>query len=219
MKSEENEATVDIELAIVGKPHPDMGTISKEELEKLCKPVVPIDTVGQRLSTDISSGLSEAEAHRRLVLYGSNELTKESKMPLWLLFLSQFANLILIILLTAAVVSIIVGELVEGIAVIIIVLITATMGTYTEYSSGNALEALAQLTDPHTHVYRGGKLEIVRTPELVPGDVVQLSPGDLVRSFQLILRYLILTSDSRRCESDRGTKCESERNGVDWRVH
>lgn len=189
---------VDIELAAFkGKSHPEVGSISLEELKSLCSPEIGIESVEQRLGTDISTGLTTGEAQRRLALYGSNELSKETKMPLWLLFLSQFANLILIILLAAAVVSIIVGELVEGVAVIIIVLITAIMGTYTEYSSGNALEALAQLTDPHTHVLRGGKLETVRTPELVPGDIVQLSPGDLVSYIIVNYALFYVSSGSR----------------------
>jgi magnesium-transporting ATPase (P-type) len=168
--------------APVFEGHPVNGIISKDELEYLCKPNISIPNVLQRLSTEVSSGLEGAEANRRLALYGSNELMKQKKIPLWLLFLSQFANLIIIILLTAAVVSIIVGELVEGVAVIVIVLITATMATYTEHSSSNALEALAQLTDPHSHVYRDGRVQVIRTCELVPGDIVQLSPGDLVRA-------------------------------------
>jgi P-type Ca2+ transporter type 2C len=171
--------TRDVELAFLSDPSGPGWT--QKELQNFCQPSIQVETVIEKLRTDISMGLSTVEAHRRLDHYGTNELSKQTKMPLWLLFLSQFTNLILIILVIAAIVSIVVGELVEGLAVIIIVIITALMGTYTEYSSGNALEALAQLTDPHTNVYRDGKLEHIRTPELVPGDIVQLSPGDLVR--------------------------------------
>ena len=184
----------DVESSVTG--HPPNDTITKEELERLCKPGVPVATVLQRLSTDGVAGLNAAEADRRLELYGSNELLKQRKIPLWMLFLSQFANLILIILLAAAVVSVIMGELVEGVAVVIIVLITAIMATYTEHSSSNALEALAQLTDPHSHVYRQGKLEVIRTPELVPGDIVQLSPGDLVSNYYYYCYGMVIVPTS-----------------------
>lgn len=102
--------------------HPEGAAISKEELIELCQPALTHTDVLKRLSTDAVNGLTTEEAEKRLLVYGNNELMKQSKMPLWLLFISQFANLIIMILLTAAVVSIIVGELVEGIAVIIIVL-------------------------------------------------------------------------------------------------
>ena len=154
--------------------------INNDELENLCNPDVPIGDAIKVLKSNVTLGLSTEEAAKRLNDYGLNELEKKGRMPLYLLFLSQFANLIIIILMVAAVVSIIVGELVEGVAVVVIIIITVSLSTATEYSSGNALEALAQLTDPHTHVYRDGSLQVIRTPEVVPGDIIELSPGDLV---------------------------------------
>ena len=174
-----------------------------EELHNLCDSQITFDDIARTLSTNFKTGLSTAEAARRLEAYGFNQLEKKGKMPFFLLFLSQFANLIIIILIVAAIVSIIVGELVEGIAVIVIILITVCLSTATEYSSGNALEALAQLTDPHTHVYRDGELRKVRTPELVPGDIIELSPGDLVPADARVLEghsvkvnEMILTGES-----------------------
>ncbi|CAN0415290.1 unnamed protein product, partial [Ectocarpus fasciculatus] len=135
--------------------------------------------------------------------YGENKLEQKGRMPFILLFLSQFVNMIIVILIVAATVSMIIGELVEGIAVIVIILLTVCLSTATEYSSGNALEALSQLTDPHTHVFRDGKLQKVRTPELVPGDIIELSPGDLVPADTRILQShsakvneMILTGES-----------------------
>ena len=151
-----------------------------EELRTLCDPEMNIIEAFQTLNTNSETGLTITEAARRLESYGLNELEKEGRMPLIVLFLTQFLNFIVIILLVAAVVSIVVGEWVEGIAVVVIILITVTLSTVSEYSSGNALEALAQLTDPHTHVIRDGKLQVIRTPELVPGDIIELKPGDLV---------------------------------------
>ena len=151
-----------------------------EELCGLCDPEVSLEEVLEKLKTCSDAGLTEHEATRRLNAYGVNELEKKGRMPLILLFLSQFLNLIVIILLIAAIISIVVGEYVEGIAVIVIILITVSLSTISEYSSGNALDALAKLTDPHTHVVRHGELQVIRTPELVPGDIIELKPGDLV---------------------------------------
>lgn len=178
-------------------------TISPDRLHEFSDPDVSIESVVSQLSSHADSGLSTAEAGRRLGLYGVNELEKKGKMPFLVLFLSQFANLIIVILIIAAIVSIIVGELVEGVAVIVIILITVCLSTFTEYSSGNALDALAQLTDPHTHVYRNGELRKIRTPELVPGDIIELSPGDLVpadvriiKAYSAKVNEMILTGES-----------------------
>jgi magnesium-transporting ATPase (P-type) len=190
--------------SFTGSPGGDKGTpLTADHLQELCDPQVSIDDVALQLSSNLDAGLSTADADHRLKIYGVNELEKKGKMPLWVLFLSQFANLIIVILIVAAIVSIIVGELVEGVAVIVIILITVSLSTATEYSSGNALDALAQLTDPNTHVYRNGELKKIHTPELVPGDIIELSPGDLVPADVRILEAhsakvneMILTGES-----------------------
>jgi Ca2+-transporting ATPase len=179
------------------------AALSIDDLQELGAEQAPINEVLLRLGTNLDDGLSSAEAARRLALYGSNELEKKGRTPLILLFLSQFLNLLIVILIIAAVVSIIVGDIAEGIAVIVTILITVGLSTFSEYSSGNALEALSQLTDPHTHVFRDGKLSVIRTPEIVPGDIIQLSPGDLVPADARIIEAhsakvneMILTGES-----------------------
>lgn len=154
--------------------------LTTDQLQGFCDPRAAVNHVVKELRSNTEKGLTSAEAASRLLQYGPNQLEQKGRMPLFLLFLSQFINMIICILGIAATVSMIIGEFVEGIAVIVIILITVGMSTFTEYSSGNALEALSQLTDPHSHVIRDGKVQIVRTPELVPGDIVELSPGDLV---------------------------------------
>ena len=154
--------------------------LSKDEIGQLTDPKLSIEEVMTRLEVTEELGLSSAEAAARYLTYGENAITKEKKMPLWLLFLSQFLNFVILILLAAAIVSIVVGEHAEGGAVIAIVFITVAIATGSEYSSSNALEALAELSNPHAHVYRNGRLEVVSTPHLVPGDIVELSPGDLI---------------------------------------
>jgi Ca2+-transporting ATPase len=155
-------------------------TLNKDEIGLLTDPKLPIEEVLARLEVTEELGLSSAEAAARYLTYGENAITKEEKMPLWMLFLSQFLNFVILILLAAAIVSIVVGEHAEGGAVIAIVFITVAIATGSEYSSSNALEALAELSNPHAHVYRDGRLDVISTPHLVPGDIVELSPGDLI---------------------------------------
>ena len=178
-------------------------SLSKEELQGYSDPEYTIKAVVAELGSNVETGLSSVEAAQRLLAYGENKLEQKGRMPFILLFLSQFVNMIIVILIVAATVSMIIGELVEGIAVIVIILVTVCLSTATEYSSGNALEALSQLTDPHTHVVRDGKLQKVRTPELVPGDIIELSPGDLVpadtrilQSHSVKVNEMILTGES-----------------------
>lgn len=177
--------------------------LENEEAQMLCNPQVTLEEVALRMQCDLHKGLTAIEAEHRLDVYGLNELEKKKKMSIFVLFLSQFANSMIIILVVAAVVSIVVGEMVEGIAVMVIILITVSLSTLTEHSSGNALDALAQLTDPHTHVYRDGELRVIRTPELVPGDLLELSPGDLVpadirlvEAHSVKVNEMILTGES-----------------------
>jgi len=204
---------------LLRKKHPENEVISSEELNQYANSNIPYEDVIGALSTNISNGLTSDEVIRRLHLYGTNELTKPKRIPLWLLFLSQFVNIVIIILMIAAIVSILVGELVEGIAVFIIILITATVATYTEYSSGNALEALASLTDPHSHVYRNGQLEMISTCDIVPGDIIVLSPGDLVpadiriiESHHVKVNEMILTGESAEVKKSAHTTVEENEN-------
>ena len=119
-------------------------------------------------------GLSAEEARRRLERYGPNELVKEKKKPLYVLFLEQFKSFLIIILLIATAISIAIGELLDALVVIAIVVACAVLGFVEEYRSEKALEMLKKLAAPTALVLRDGEERVIPSREVVPGDIVIL---------------------------------------------
>lgn len=124
------------------------------------------------LDTDHHHGLSEEEARRRLEKYGYNELKKEEKTSSFTLFINQFKNILIIILLIAIVLSALVGEVVDAAIIGVIVIFCAVLGFVQEFRAEHALEALKKMLSPAITVLRGGKEEEVPSKELVPGDIL-----------------------------------------------
>lgn len=125
-------------------------------------------------------GLSVGEAAARLTQTGENRLIEGKKTNLAAMFFSQFKDVMILILAAATVISVLMGEGVEAIAIIIIVLLNATMGFVQEFRTEKTLEALKELSAPTAHVRRGGVQQIINARSLVPGDVIVLSAGDKI---------------------------------------
>ena len=134
-------------------------------------------------------GLSQEEAQTRLQQYGLNELKKEKKASSIKMFLEQFTDILMIILLIAVALSIgsyfiknmeDVGELYDAAVIVAIVLATAILGFVEEYRSEKAVEALKKMTAPTAMVVRGGKEIKISTSEIVPGDIILLYTGDKI---------------------------------------
>jgi len=130
-------------------------------------------------------GLPREEAERRLAQFGPNELAEKKKTPPWVLFLEQFKNFLIIILLVAAVISGVLALMGEGdiwdpILIVIIVFFAAGLGFVQEYRSGKAMEALKQMTAPTATVIRDGEEEEISARDLVPGDIILLQTGDRI---------------------------------------
>ena len=134
-------------------------------------------------------GLSQEEAQKRLQQYGLNELKKEKKASPIKMFLEQFTDILMIILLIAVALSISsyfiknmedVGELYDAAVIVAIVLATAILGFVEEYRSEKAVEALKKMTAPTAMVVRGGKEIKISTSEIVPGDIILLYTGDKI---------------------------------------
>lgn len=138
-----------------------------------------IEEIEKQLGTDTKKGLSEEEAKKRLLIYGLNEL-RVKKKPTYILFLEQFKNLLIIILLIATAISAVLGEVVEAVAIIIVVLVMGIMGFVQEYRAEKTLEALRKMATPITRVIRDGEEKEIPSSLLVPGDVVVLKAGDVV---------------------------------------
>jgi len=161
----------------------------------------PEETLKELNSSE--SGLSQAEAQKRLTEYGPNELRKEKRSSPIKLFLEQFTDILIIILLIATGLSIAVGELIDALVIIVIVLATAILGFVEEFRSEKAVEALKKMTAPTATVLRDGKEVKISTSQIVPGDVLLLYTGDkvpadarLIKSFNLKIDEASLTGES-----------------------
>lgn len=126
------------------------------------------------------AGLSKSEAKKRLEEHGPNELEEKKKIPAWLLFLKQFYDFMIIILMAAAIVSGVMGEITDAIIIFIIIIINAVVGFIQEYRAEKAMEALKKMTTSETQVIRDKKKETISSSDLVPGDIIEIEAGDVV---------------------------------------
>ena len=161
------------------------------------------DEVLKKLGVEPDKGLSSEEARRRLEKYGKNTLPEGKKKTFWDRLKEQLLDPMIILLIVASIISIFVGEIVDAIAIIVIVILNAIIGIYQEYKAESALEALKTLTTPHARVIRDGVVVVVRVDEIVPGDIVLLEAGDkvpadiyILDAFGLMVDESILTGES-----------------------
>lgn len=140
------------------------------------------------------NGLKESEAQERLK-HGRNELKEKKKTPEWVLFLGQFRNALVIILLLAAAVSALIGETLDAAVIIAIVMLNAVLGFFQERRAEKAMEALKKLSSKKAQVIRNGQARLIDSRELVPGDIVLLSVGDRVPADCRIVEALNLKAD------------------------
>ena len=158
-------------------------------------------TPGQVLSelgTTQSSGLSPREAQARLAKYGPNRLEGGKSEPLWLRFLDQMKDPMILVLLAAAALSLLSSggeDWIEAVIILVIVVVNACISISQENSAEKALEALQKMSAPLAKVVRGGKQIRLETDQLVPGDIIVLEAGDLVPADARILECANLKAD------------------------
>lgn len=125
-------------------------------------------------------GLTSEEAAIRLAKYGKNEIEEKEKKPAWYLFLNQFKDFMIVVLIIAAVISGIAGDLTDTIIILVIVLLNAVVGFIQEYRAEKAMDALKQMASLQAEVLRDGNSLKTDSALLVPGDVVLLEAGNAV---------------------------------------
>jgi Ca2+-transporting ATPase len=164
------------------------------------------DSLSQ-LGTNPETGLSADEAARRLAEHGPNALPKEQGATLLSIFVNQFKNLMVIILIAAAVISYFLGDIKDVIVIAVIAILNAVLGTYQEYQAEQALAALSAMQVPSVRVRRGGHVTSVSADALVPGDIVLLGEGDripadgrLIETANLQVEEAALTGESQPVE-------------------
>jgi Ca2+-transporting ATPase len=160
--------------------------------------------VVRRLASDARRGLTEAEASRRLVQFGPNRLVGvHGRRPLTIL-LAQFRSLIVLLLVAAAIIAFALGEVVEAVAVLVVIGLNALIGFSTEWSAERALKALRRQSVRVAHVVRDGVEREVPAAELVPGDVVIVAAGSripadgrVIEAARLQIEEAALTGESQ----------------------
>jgi len=140
-------------------------------------------------------GLSAAEAEARLEQYGPNELAASRKISPWLIFLRQFRNLLIVILIVATVVSFALGEHLDAWVILVIVLACAILGFVQEYRAERAAAALRKMAAPVAAVLREGREQVIPAREVAPGDLLVLHTGDKVAADARLLEAVNLMAD------------------------
>jgi Ca2+-transporting ATPase len=178
--------------------------------------VLSAEEASRQLATPLDTGLDTAEALRRLELYGRNEIAAAPRPTFLQLLLAQFNNFIILLLIGAAAVSGLLGEWIEAVAIMAIVVLNATLGVLQEQRAEQALAALKRLAAPEAQVLRSGSRRSVPGPELVPGDIVFIEAGNfvpadirLVEAVNLRLEEAALTGESVPVQKDAGIRLEA----------
>jgi Ca2+-transporting ATPase len=138
------------------------------------------------------TGLSTAEAERRQLEVGPNEIAQERAEPAWLLLLSQFTSPVVLLLLAACLLAAFLGELADSIAIGTIVIINGLVGFLQEYRAERAVRALRSMTAPRARVVRDGHVRMIPAATVVPGDVLVLEGGDVVAADARLLEANVL---------------------------
>ncbi len=125
-------------------------------------------------------GLNSQEAEKRIIQYGENIIKKEKTRTPIKIFFNQFTDFMILILIAAAIISGIVGEPIDAIAILVIVLLNALIGFFQEYRAEKALAALNKMAEPMTVVLRDQMLKAIKSSLIVPGDIVSLETGNIV---------------------------------------
>jgi len=184
------------------------------DLEKIHAHSISHEEVAKKMNTSIENGLSENEAQKRIEKYGKNELIKEKGKTAWQIFISQFKDFLIYLLMFAIAISIIIGlyeasrpgaeawstEYTDAIVIAAILIVNAILGFYQEYQAEKSLESLKKLAPHFAKVKRGGKVIEIAVEDVVPGDIVLIEEGDkfpadirVYKEFSLYVDEAILT--------------------------
>ena len=147
-----------------------------------------VDRTVEALDTDPDSGLSDEEVKERLLRFGPNKLAEGKPRSALSIFIDQFKDLIIWVLIVAGIVSGALGEWLDSGAILIIVILNAVLGLVQEYRAEKSLASLKKLTAPTSHVLRDGKPAVLASSEIVPGEIVDLEAGDSVPADGRVLR-------------------------------
>ena len=184
----------------------------------------PSEELLQKLKTNPETGLTSAQVAELKAVHGENRLREKKKKTTLQRFIDQFKDVMILILIAAAIVSFVVvileknwGELFEPALILLIVILNAIMGVYQEGKAEKALDALKNMSAPHARVIRDGKESIIDAADLVPGDIIKLEAGDFVPADARLLQSTglkseesALTGESVPSEKDASAEVEEK---------
>lgn len=130
------------------------------------------------LATDLRRGLTEAEAAARQARYGPNTLPEPAAVPAWRIFLGQFKSVMTALLVAAALIAWLMGDALEAIAILVVLLLNALLGFVNEYRASRSVQALKELVAPVAKVIRDGEIAEAPAEALMPGDLIVFEAGD-----------------------------------------
>ncbi len=162
-----------------------------------------VDRVEQKLHVTANRGLTEKQVKERRSQFGANVLEGEKSVPRWIVFLKQFQDFMVLVLLGATLIAGILGEYIDAIAIMIIVLANGLIGYFQEQKAEKSMEKLKELSAPVANVMRDGEWRKINSHDIVVGDVVRLTSGDrisadlrIVKSNNLETEESALTGES-----------------------
>jgi Ca2+-transporting ATPase len=187
------------------------------ELNDFYPHAITYEETEKAVRTSIEDGLNETEAQKRLEVYGRNELVKERGKTAWQIFISQFKDFLIYLLIFAIIISLVIGiyeaftsgepwssEYTDAIVIAAILIVNAILGFYQEYQAERALESLKKLAPHIAKVRRNGRVMEIDVEDLVPGDIVLVEEGDkfpadirMYKEFSLYVDEAILTGESK----------------------
>ena len=165
--------------------------------------MLPVAKAVERQQSDVAQGLTQAEAARRLARFGPNALAQAHQRSTLSIFVAQFQSLIVALLVVATVIAFAMGENLEAVAILVVIVINAGIGFFTEWKAEQALSALQKQAVRLAHVIREGVEGEIPAVELVPGDLIVLAAGArvpadgrIVESVRLQIEEAALTGES-----------------------
>ncbi|MFV7234303.1 cation-translocating P-type ATPase [Flavobacterium sp. ZB4R12] len=170
--------------------------------------LLSLSAITQLLNTT-PSGIDDITASERLCEHGKNQIEDKKKKPIVQMVLSQLSDFMILILIAAAIISGIIGDLTDTIIILVIIIINATVGFIQEYRAEKAMEALKNMAANHARILREGKMIDIPASDLVPGDVVVLEAGNVIpadirffETHQIKVDESALTGESNNVEKN-----------------
>ncbi len=167
------------------------------------------EEVLNELDVDLLQGLSEEEAKVRLEKYGPNKLLAKKKKTILQLFVAQLQEWLIYILFAAVVITLFMGEYIDSVIILLVIIVNAVLGVVQEVKAGKAIEALQKMSFPKALVRRNGEVKEVDSEKIVPGDIIILDAGRfiaadirLIESANLQIEESALTGESVPSEKD-----------------